>query len=273
MALPARELSSARGGPLPREGLEAHPGDRGPLPPGDPLPGVSWSPPSCSMPVLPAPWGGWGGIWELFPRTLLIQIPPALGSSFLAPKAPGGNVFGHVRGVLAFLPSASPRWGWPLAMGLAVSLRSPRRLWARCGGAVGRGWHPAGSPGGSAGRGWAAAGVGQPQAVTLCPGSLLLAPMNGCRSAGRAGRRAAAPLCLYGSGSQGAGMRRGRVGAHVGDPSGCGTGGGGSHPGGPTLLSVLGYLRFIPSAAPSSEEGVWFFFYFFFCFCGCLPWE
>lgn len=44
------------------------------------------------------------------------------------------------------------------------------------------------------------------------------------------------------------------MGARMGDPSGCGTGRGGSHPSGPTLLSALGYLRFIPSAAPSGEE-------------------
>lgn len=58
-------------------------------------------------------------------------------------------MFGHVRGVLAFLlpsPSPSPRWGWPLAMGLEVSIRSPCRVWARALGAVGRGWHPAGLP-------------------------------------------------------------------------------------------------------------------------------
>lgn len=46
----------------------------------------------------------------------------------------------------------------------------------------------------------------------------------------------------------------GWVGARLGDPSGCGTGHGGSHPDRPTLLSVFGYLRSIPSAAPSSEE-------------------
>lgn len=53
------------------------------------------------------------------------------------------------------------------------------------------------------------------------------------------------------------------MGAHTGDPSGCGTGHGGSHPSGPALLSVLLYLRFIPSAAPRVCFLCFFFFFFF----------
>lgn len=46
----------------------------------------------------------------------------------------------------------------------------------------------------------------------------------------------------------------GWVGARLGDPSGCGTGHRGSHPGRPKLLSALGYLQSISLATPSSEE-------------------
>lgn len=99
-------------------------------------------PPSC--PLAAAPWGGWGGIWELFPKMLLINAPQ-LGSGSLAPKAPGENAFGLMRyiSIPAAVPPPSPQWGWPLAMGLGVLIWSPPGLGSGLG-AVGRSWNPAG---------------------------------------------------------------------------------------------------------------------------------
>lgn len=59
----------------------------------------------------------------------------------------------------------------------------------------------------------------------------------------------------------------GRVGSCMGDPSGCGTGPGGSRPGRAVLFSVLGYLRVIPSPAPLAAGSL-----FSYC-CGCFLWE
>lgn len=65
--------------------------------------------------------------------------------------------------------------------------------------------------------------------LMLGPGSPLLAPIKGFGSAGVSGSTGAAPRAQECGGS---------VGAHGGDPGGCGTGCGGSHPGGPTFLGV-----------------------------------
>lgn len=88
-------------------------------------------PPSCPVPVLsplPCPAGcspaeGVGVGFGSSSQERSSSKFPQLGSSSLALKEPGGNVFGHVRGVLAFLPPSfpprSPRsggghlpWGW-----------------------------------------------------------------------------------------------------------------------------------------------------------------
>lgn len=105
--------------------------------------------------------------------------------------------------------------------------------------------------------------VSSDRRLMLGPGSPLLAPIKGFGGAGVSGSAGAAPRAQE---------CRGSVGAHGGDPGGCGTGCGGSHPKGPTLLGVsaLGYLCVIPSAAPSGKAHVILFVWlcadFFFPF-------
>lgn len=172
---------------------------------------------------------------------------------------------GHVRGVLAFLPpSPSLRWGWPLAMGPeGVNPEPPP------GSGLGAGvlWGEVGTPRGPLGLVRDVGGQQprrfRPRAVTLCAASPLLAPINGFRGAGRAGRRqrgARARVCCVDAAPRaqecgGTGWEPVRV-----TPVGVGPATAEATPGDPHRS-----LRWVPSGHPlgcSQQRAEWVFFFF-----------